>query len=320
MNATLSLTLLLLTTSALALSKPKWVNSPDEFCPPTLLCAVGEGTGQMNAEINARAGIGKVFETKVKSKMTINTSSSQTSDSDSILSGVMDEDTYQQVTEVSEAVLDGVEIKETWESNESVFALASLHKRKAADRLANKMSEIDEQIKTHYELGKRSDLSKCLKLLQVRTALDLRYEILKGSRYPGSISYSQIMKKKREKSKLGTTVLLEFKEVGKISEVGTWVREKLLEEDFKVVRNNEKAHSFAVEGSLASEEQFMNVKGWVKYKFLLSVKSKNGNGEVVGSVSHTVLQTGRSLKQAYEKAIPSIKRFINENLDQLNMD
>ncbi len=320
MKMILGLSFILIATKTFALSKPKWVNSPDEFCPPTLLCAVGEGTGQMNAETNARASIGKVFETKVKSKLTINTSSSQESDADSILSGGMDEDTSQQVSEVSEAVLDGVEIKETWEDDESVFALASLHKRKAADRLANKMNEIDEQIKTHYELGKRSDLSKCLKLLKVRTALDLRYEILKGSRYPGSISYKEIMTKKRAKSKLGTTVLLNFSEVGKISEVGTWVREKLLEEDFKVVRKSGKSHTFEVEGSLASEKQYMKVKGWVKYKFLLSVKSKNGNGEIVGSVSHTVLQTGRSLKQAYEKATPSIKRFINENLDQLNMD
>lgn len=320
MKHLLILTVFILGLDANALSRPKWVNSPDEFCPPTLLCAVGSGTGQMNAQINARAEIGKIFETKVKSKMTITTSSSQESDADSILSGGMDEDTFQQVTEASEAVLDGVEIKETWEDDESIYALASLHKRKAADRLATKMDELDEKIKTHYDLGKRSDLSKCLKFLKVRTALDLRYEILKGRRYANAISYSQIMKKKREKSKLGTTVYLDFKEVGKISEVGSWVGEKLLEDDFKVVKRGNKQHSFVVAGSLASEKQHFNVKGFVKYKFLLSIKSKNGNGEQIGSVSHTVLQTGRSFTQAYAKAVPSIKRFINENLDQLNMD
>lgn len=320
MKLVLSLTFFLTATSVLALSKPKWLSSPDEFCPPTLLCAVGSGTGQMNAQINARAEIAKIFETKVKSKMTITTSSSQTSDADSILSGGMDEDTYQQVTEAAEGVLDGVEIKESWEDDESVYALASLHKRKAADRLASKMDELDEKIKTHYDLGKRSDLSKCLKFLKVRTALDLRYEILKGRRYTNAISYSQIMKKKRAKGKLGTTILLDFKEVGKISEVGTWVTEKLLEEDFKVTRRKKNTHTFTVKGALASEKQYFNVKGFVKYKFLLSLKSKNKNGEVVGSVSHTVLQTGRSFKQAYMNAIPSIKRFINEDLDQLNMD
>ncbi|MCO4793855.1 MAG: LPP20 family lipoprotein [Bacteriovoracaceae bacterium] len=313
-------TLLFLLNSANALTKPKWVNSPDEFCPPTLLCAVGEGTGQMNASVNARAGIGKIFETKVKSKLDISTSSSQSSDSDSILSGGMDEDTFQKVTEVSEAVLDGVEVTETWESDEAVFALATLHKRKAADRLKSKMDELDEKIKTHFDLGKRSDLSKCLKFLKVRTALDLRYEILKGRRYSSSVSYSDIMKKKRLKSKQGTTILLNFKEVGKISEVASWVTQKLLDEDFKVVRREKRSHQYKIVGGLNSEKQFFNVKGFVRYKFLLTFKSMNKNGEEVGAVTHTVLQTGRSQKQAYQNAVPSIKRFISENLDQLNME
>ena len=182
------------------------------------------------------------------------------------------------------------------------------------------MDELDEKIKTHYNLGKRSDLSKCLKFLKIRTALDLKYEILKNRRYANPISYSQIMNKKLEKTKLGTTVNLEFKEVGKISEVGDLVGEKLLEDGFKVVKSGKKQYSFIVSGSLATEKQHFNVKGFVKYKFLLSIKSKNGRGEQIGSVSHTVLQTGRSFIQTYSKAVPSIKRFINENLDQLNMD
>ena len=46
--------------------QPRWVNNPDEFCPDSELCAVGEASGRMGAETEARKSLSSIFQTKIK--------------------------------------------------------------------------------------------------------------------------------------------------------------------------------------------------------------------------------------------------------------
>src|SRR5690606_18096662 len=56
---------------------PKWVNETSDFCPPTKLCAVGEGTGKMGAAANARLELSRIFETRVVGDQTLNTAATE---------------------------------------------------------------------------------------------------------------------------------------------------------------------------------------------------------------------------------------------------
>jgi hypothetical protein len=299
--------------------QPKWVNNPDEYCPTNELCAVGEATGRMGAEAEARKSLSSIFQTKIKASTKV-TSESSSSIAVDVVEGSATEEVTSTVKAMTEQVLEGVEITQFYEDSESVYALAVLNKPEAAKRLKSKINDVDEDIRNFYKDGRRGNLNKALKQFAVRQNLNERYEFLSSRRFNAPISKAMILKKKREKAALGTTILLKVEEVGSAGELQQIAVDNLLASDYKVVMKETLKHDYVLDTKLKAEKEYFNVKGFEKYKFILAFEAQTKNGKKHGSLETAVVQTGRDFAQAYNKAIPLIRKYIADKFDDLNID
>lgn len=306
-------------TSNAQAEQPKWVNNPDEYCPANELCAVGEATGRMGAEAEARKSLSSIFQTKIKASTKVTTESNSSIAVD-VVEGSATEEVTSTVKAMTEQVLEGVEITQFYEDSESVYALAVLNKPEAAKRLRSKISDVDEDIRNFYKDGRRGNLNKALKKFAVRSNLNERYEFLSSARFNPPITKAMILKKKREKAALGTTILLKVEEVGSAGELKQIAVDNLLAADYKVVTVETLKHDYVLDTKLKAEKEYFNVKGFEKYKFILAFEAQTKNGKKHGGLETAVVQTGRDFAQAYNKAIPVLRKFIADKFDDLNID
>ncbi|MFT6070029.1 MAG: hypothetical protein ACJAT2_002458 [Bacteriovoracaceae bacterium] len=299
--------------------RPAWLFEAGKACQRFELCAVGEAPGRLGAEIAARNNLAKIFETKIKSTLNIQTTS-KSETIDQVVTGKINEDVNEKIELETKEVLKGVQIKEFFETKDSFFALAALDKPRAAKGIASEIETVDTEMVALINDGRRSSLNKGLRLYKVREALNLRHQFLSDRRLSSPVSLSTILKKKKAKRDLGTIIKVDFKEVGRISQVKNIITRHLLDYDFKVVKSKAKSSQYQITGSLKEEEQHMKVSGFKRYKFFLHLKSLNANNEKIGAIDFETNQSGRNLNQAYENALPEIKDFLEKKIVELNID
>ncbi len=299
--------------------RPAWLFEAGKACQRYELCAVGEAPGRLGAEIAARNNLAKIFETKIKSTLNIQTTSNSET-IDQVVTGKINEDVSEKIELETKEVLKGVEVKEFFETKDSFFALAALDKPRAAKGIASEIETVDTEMIALINDGRRSSLNKGLRLYRVREGLNLRHLFLSDKNLRSPISLSSILKKKKAKRDLGTIIKVSFKEVGRISQVKNIITRHLLDYDFKVVNSSSKKSEYQIRGSLKEEEQHMKVSGFKRFKFFLTLKSLNRNNEKIGALNFKTIQSGRNLNQAYESALPEIKEFLEEKIIELNID
>lgn len=319
MKSLVILSIAFISATAMSAERPQWITNPFEFCPPTELCAVGESTGAMGAEATARNNLAKTFETKISSASKFTTTAEQKQRQD-VISGSVHEDSSIAIEEMTEEILKGVVIKERYSDKTTFYALASLNKNKGAEAFRTEISSLDEKVKALWQDGRRSSLSKILKLYKTRDALHFRYNFLKGDKIEKPVKEDEIYAKKKAKKALGTVLYFSFEDAMKGEEIRNVVVGLLSDQDYKIVRTENASFEYKVKGSLTSEKQHMNVEGFEKYSFLLTLTAYNKEGQEIGHLKVEDAETGRNLKQAYENALPYLKKSLNENLSDLNID
>jgi len=297
-------------------SIPDWITNPGENCPPSRLCAVGEATGMMQAEAKAREELAKIFATRITATTTVITESQSTTRSD-VVSGNVSQEMGQNLKEVTDQVLEGVEIEKVYNGSESVFAFAVLNKRKAADILESKMSLIDKDIESLYKRGRRADIAKAIKLSKSKSELNQRHEFLVGSKYAGPVSLSQLFSKRRELGVKDVKLKLDFTSFNNKTEIKEIISTQLIGSDYKVVKSGE---HFKVKAEVTTSKEYLNVEGFEKHNFQLVVKSYNQQNEKVGALNFSVSALGRDFDQCYSEALTAIRDYIENHLDELNMD
>lgn len=296
---------------------PKWVNETSDFCPPTKLCAVGEGTGKMGAAANARLELSRIFETRVIGNQTLHTTATENNGSNGP-SGEISESIASSLRESSDEILQGVEIAESYEDSDRFYALAVLDRAKAADRLALRLKEIDEKNVVLFEGKKRIGLYRILKNFQLRDELNQRYHVLKGRSYDSPLSFSDVMKVKATHKQKRTVVSVNVTGESKDEIILPFLINLLLNMDFSVSDRGEA--SFVLNGNLKPVPQHMKVKGFERYKFIFDLVATNAGGKKVGGLKAEVTETGRNLTQAQERAMTTIQKEIEEKIDQLNIN
>lgn len=296
---------------------PKWVHETSDYCRPTQLCAVGEATGKMGAAANARAELGRIFETRVQSEATTVTEASEHSGAAG-LAGELSESLMSILKESSDEILQGAEIEASFEAKDRYYALAVLDRTKAANILTTKMKEIDEKNVVLFEEGKRTGLYRILQNFEVRSELNERYQVLKGRPYESPLSFSDVMKKKALQKQNRTLLTLNLKNGSSEKSLMPFLVSLLLEMDFKISDNPEARYHLS--GALTPIPQHMKVKGFEKYLFVFDLVAKDAKGVKVGAVKSEVVETGRSLAHAEERAVEKIKSEILKTIDQLNIN
>jgi len=298
--------------SQFALAKdPAWIKDISKVCKKSELCAIGEDVNLERAQRDARIGISKIFNTQIKSKFKTSLSSSN---------GYMNEQTSDEVEEITNGIVEGVEIRKTFETDTGFYALAALNKRKAANSLKKEISNLDDKMKVLMSEDSDSSKIKVEQIYLKREALNKRVEFLTGFGVASDVSYGKIFKAKREAA--AKMVVHVFLSEEGVKHVESSLAEALSRIGYKISsgakRNTLATH--VVTGEYSAQQEHLNVDGFVKYKFLLNLKASTAKNIESGVLTFSTTETGRSLAQAKENALPKVKDFIVQNINKLNIE
>lgn len=294
--------------SSYAKSQPKWTLdlTKEKDCKRKNLCAVGVGPSVNSAKRDARAGIAKVFDTKIISKFT-----SKLSDRGEVAT--------EEFEESVNSALSGIKIIKTYEGKMDVYALAVINKAKASRGFKTEIKKLDNKMKilsSHNGIKSGKDLEK---YYMQRELLDKKYQFLTGFSIPEVVRYDQIFKKKKE---MGNVIIHVYIDEAEPKEIEAVLSKLLSDQGMKVttgsVRNRKSTH--VVTGSLVADKQYMKIKGFEKYKFVFKVSSGSIREIISGVLNFSFVTTGRNYSQNYIKALLRIKEYLNENIDKLNLE
>lgn len=303
----------LVSTLVLAEEKPTWINSPDTGCKKlTEICAVGMGSGRDEAKRNAKIEIAKIFSTNISSQFATSLTNN---------SGVSNEEFQEDIKEETQAILEGVEINRVYEQNDGFFVLAVLNKHQAAESLKLKITDLDSEIKSIYEdKDNNTAKSNLKKLFLRRQGLNQTYLFLTGFVIPSAISGEQIFKTNTAAMK-GVIVHIYFDEK-EPKPFEAAIIKSFSEMGFRVTTGPKPDinSTHFITGKVIAEKQYINVKGFKKYKVVLKVAVSNNKKIESSHLNLESTTTGRTYKQAYENAVKEISNDLKNRVNELNIE
>ncbi len=131
-------------------AKPAWVRNPysGKYSESSYLAAVGQGPSQAAAENDAKAGVSKIFESKIKAETTVVQKYFQNSQGSAKSMGM---EKRNQVG--TERAIKGLKIAETAAGGGTFYALAVLERGPAAERIREDMAKVEGEIKAKMKAG-----------------------------------------------------------------------------------------------------------------------------------------------------------------------
>lgn len=289
---------------------PEWVYSPYDGCTESEeLCATGEGKNKNQSDAQAKVNLASIFEVKISSDTNITSSGAQTFP----WQAQVKEEVQKSLKESVDQVLENVQIKKQFKKDGISHSLASLDRRKGSELLGNRLNKIDQELSTLWDNHQRTNLRRIVKLFLERERLNERYSIVAGTGKPSPVSWQSIIKWRESRPKSEPLKL-------KVGQAPDWMKEKieelLTESGFKLVRADAKQ---VVEMQVDSIKEFLNVDGFEKFTFTLSLTSTvNGQKNKTISTSETV--TGRTQADALLKVKEYFTNYIEQHLSDLHLD
>lgn len=305
------LTVLFLMTAAQAQAKskqekPEWINNPYAICAKEELCAVGVGSGLNSAKADARSGLAKVFEARIKSSF----ESTLDQNDDETTSKIRD-----YVSESSDVLLNAVEIKETFDTPTDVYALAVLNKPAAARITQEEIDDLDQKMKALLQEDSPAAAVRLEKLYEQRRGLNQRHIVLTGSPVIEEVTYEQVYGNK--KARIGKRHIF-LSVAGKPDKAFDQTVRGVLKENGYTFADEADGRTPRVIISLQPEKQYSNIDGFVKYAYHFTMKAPDKKGKTIDVLATTLTETGRNERQAFSNALESLKAYLNENVLNLN--
>ena len=290
--------------------EPKWLYSPYEGCSEASeLCATGEGKTFAQSDSEARANLASIFEVRVKSDLSVTTSLTQSFP----WQAEVKEEVLKSIQESVDQILESVQIKNHFRKQGISHSLVSLNRQTAGDLIRGRMRKIDDELEALWNTHQRTNLRRIVKLFMERERLNERYSIVSGTGIPSKVSWAQITKWRASKPKSEAVVL-------KIGQAPDWLKEKLSEllseSGFHIVKSDaDKIVSVQVD----SIKEFLNVDGFEKYTFTVSISSIVEGGKK-RSITTSDTVTGRSQADALLKVKNLFNDYIEQHLSDLRLD
>lgn len=286
--------------------KPEWINNPYAVCAKKELCAVGVGSGLNSAKADARSGLAKVFEARIKSSF----ESTLNQNDDETTSKIRD-----YVSESSDVLLNAVEIKETFDTPTDVYALAVLNKPAAARITQEEIDDLDQKMKALLQEDSPAAAVRLEKLYEQRRGLNQRYIVLTGSPVIEEVTYKQVYSNK--KARIGKRHIF-LSVAGKPDKAFDQTVRGVLKENGYTFADEADGRTPRVIISLQPEKQYSNIDGFVKYAYHFTMKAPDKKGKTIDVLATTLTETGRNERQAFLNAVESLKAYLNENVLNLN--
>jgi len=290
---------------------PEWIYSPYTSCSEASeLCATGEGKSLSQADAEARSNLASIFEVKVQSEFSSSTSSSSQGFP---FQAAVREEVQKSIRESVDQVLETVQIKNHYRKQGLSYSLASLDRAKASELLGNRLTKIDHELEIVWENHQRTNLRRIVKLYMERERLNERYSLVAQGGRSSKVSWQQIIKWRESKPKEEPLLL-------KVGQAPDWITEKmselLSEAGFRISKSD--AQKIVII-QVDSIKEFLNVNGFEKYTFTLSLSSVV-NGEKKRTISTSDTVTGRSQADALLKVKASFTDYIEQHLSDLQLD
>ncbi len=294
-----------------AMASPDWLSDSKKGCSISELCAVGTGGTRTIAERNARISLSKIFTNKISSKLSTSLKSS---------GGEIEEDVSENIDEATETALTGTEIRKTYEDKVSFYALAVVNKSKAGTALKSEMEIIDAEMLAISKDGEDIEKVKLEKLYSKREILNRQYDFLTGKSILPPLAYESIFTQKKSAAK-GVVIHISLDE-DRPKIIETFLAQTISEMGYRTttgqLRNKDSTH--IITGQYLPEKQYINIEGFEKFKFVLKIKAmRTGTNIESGHLITEVTESGRNINQASEKALPKIKDFLKNNIENLNL-
>lgn len=287
-----------------------WIYSPYDFCDESReLCASGEGKNLASADAQARASLASIFEVKVSSEFSSFTGSQQLYPWQSSISS----DVQNSIKESIDEVLETVQIKKRKKQKSLTYSLASLDRNKASELMGNRITKLDQELESLWAKKSRTNLRKIFRLFSEREKLNERYSIVSGTGRSSIISFAEIISWRQTKPETEPIAL-------KVGQAPDWLKEKihelLSEAGFKIVKGDSRK---AISLNMDSIKEFLNVSGFEKYTFTLSISSfVKGEKNKTISLSETV--NGRNQVDALLRVKKIFIEYIEDHLSDLALD
>jgi hypothetical protein len=274
-------------------AQPEWLNSPQKLCNHNNLCAVGSGANLSEANTNAKANILKQFETNISSDF-VSKEIAVNNNSNTIISD--------KIEEKANGIINAVKIENNYNDGKQYFSFATLDKQSQIKTLLFDIEEIDKKI---IFLSNNQQIQKIKKLQKQRLILNKRYLFLTGTTIPEKVKYEQQKKhtyyitsdSKKEEDIINILKLL------------------ITEDGSKISNNKSEADRYLLV-KLDSKKLYLNIDSFEKYLFSITIDSYEANN-LIGTITTNISETGRDKEQTYEKILPKVKNYLEENLDQI---
>ena len=291
---------------------PNWVYNIDESCREELeICASAEGVDSISSDLNAKKALASIFETKIKSNFTLERFGFTNVEAEALSERVQDN-----VSESVDVILKGVEILKRFSKDDLYFSLAILDKVKARKALFLEIGAIDDQLEFLLEKSQKSSLIKMHVLLNKRILLNEKYSIVTGKSVPTDITYSRINRIKYLKSNGNRVLIKAINNVPRTILKG--VESIITEIGYRVVK--EEKNNYLVRLKYIIKEEYLNVEGFKKFSFSLTVEAKENTGDKLGTYTSVNIALGRNKQDAFLKVKNKLINDIRNNIEKLNIN
>lgn len=292
-------------------SRPKWIYSPSDGCVSGRdLCASAEGINFTQSDILAKKALAAVFGTKIKSRFEIDRSSLSSSEVNSL-----EESISNNIQEEVEVVLKTATIKDRFQEKGIYFSLAQVDKNKASKLLRAEISRLDNSLLHYFKLRNRLNIKKMTIAYNTREQLNERLIVLSNRGIKSPVELNQIKMLKF----LGTGEEKIFIKVGDNFPkdlVGN-LESSLLELNYKIV--SEKKAEFILKLDFNEEKQYLNVGGFEKYSFLVTVSTYNRKERKIGGYVSNISSRGRTKQDARDKMKQQMLKEFEQKIEKLNL-
>jgi len=311
----------------IANDKPAWLTDPQSACARHELCAVGEGTGHLSAQIRARQVLAENFEVSL-SAQTVLTQSASHENQNQVLTGQSLEEIRTRLEQTTDIVVAGAVIRETYFAKESVFALAVLDKGHSSKVIKEKMKAIDDLNQSLWNKRSRSDLYKILQSFAERERLEQFYHFLTGVSFSSPISRTEIYQARDKLRSRPVTIYLSTEgstESDVLKSLKHEVIRELLAQDYKIITEDKpellKNAQYRLVLSLVENPLYLNIKGFERVSFeLIGTSYLANDSSQRGQLKLKSEQTARNKKQAGERALQPLLKDLRQQISELKLD
>ncbi|MBY0516617.1 MAG: LPP20 family lipoprotein [Bacteriovoracaceae bacterium] len=288
---------------------PSWVYSPMDDCiEERELCASGEGKTQSQADANALKSLAAIFETKI----TASTTSVMTAQGIGAFAQAQESAAVSVRDEVQQT-LEAAKIEKKFRYEKLNYSLAVLDKVKASQNLKASIDKVQDELAALWKRKDRTAWAQMWNLFHQREGLNDRYNILMGQRFahqPSSKDLQDWFQSRVAETPMGLE-LLDLPEV-----YANALKSRLTNSGYRLFDVKSGAR---LKASWVAKKEHLNVEGFEKWFFILSLENISKAGAKVGGLSVQETATGRTREDCQMKVRETLLKNMESRLSELNL-